>query len=49
MKHYLIWASGFAYCVDEYASSKKKAIQQFKKRWDLKRMPTGAYISEAQS
>jgi hypothetical protein len=47
MKHYHIWASGFAYCVDEYASSKKKAIEQFKKRWELKRMPAGSLIREA--
>ena len=44
MKHYHIWASGFAYCVDEYATSKKVAIAQFKKRWDFKRMPAGSYI-----
>ena len=49
MKHYHIWASGFAYCVDEYASSKKKAIEQFKKRWELKRMPAGSLIREAQA
>jgi hypothetical protein len=47
MKHYLIWASGFAFCVDEYATSKRKAITQFKKRWDLNRMPNGSWISEA--
>ena len=44
MKHYHIWASGFAYCVDEYATSKKVAIAQFKQRWDFKRMPAGSYI-----
>jgi len=45
MKHYHIWASGFAYCVDEYAQSKKAAIMQFKKRWNMNRMPAGSYIS----
>jgi hypothetical protein len=47
MKHYLIWASGFAYCVDEYATSKAQARLQFLKRWDLTRMPNGALIAEA--
>lgn len=47
MKHYLIWTSGFAYCVDEYAPSKAQARQQFLKRWDLERMPRGSYITEA--
>jgi hypothetical protein len=46
-KHYLIWASGFAYCVDEYATSKAKAREQFLKRWDLSRMPSGSLIAEA--
>jgi hypothetical protein len=45
MNHYLIWASGFAYCVDEYATSKKKALEQFKKRWHFSRMPNGYYIT----
>ena len=45
MRHYLIWASGFAYCLDEYATSKKEAIKQFKTRWELKRMPNGYHIS----
>lgn len=47
MKHYFIWASGFAYCVDEYAKSKAEARKQFLKRWDLSRMPNGSYIAEA--
>jgi hypothetical protein len=47
MKHYLIWASGFAYCVDEYATSKAQARLQFLKRWDLTRMPNNSLIAEA--
>jgi hypothetical protein len=47
MKHYLIWASGFAYCVDEYATNKKQARLQFLARWDLTRMPNGSLIAEA--
>jgi hypothetical protein len=47
MKHYLIWASGFAYCVDEYATSKAQARLQFLKRWDLTRMPNNSLIVEA--
>ena len=47
MKHYHIWAAGFSYCVDEYAQNKKAARIQFLKRWDLSRMPNGAYITLA--
>lgn len=47
MKHFLIWASGFAYCVDEYAVNKKEARKQFMKRWKLSRMPNGSLIVEA--
>jgi hypothetical protein len=47
MKHYFIWASGFAYCVDEYATSKKQALQQFKSRWGFNRMPNGSFITLA--
>lgn len=47
MKHFLIWASGFAYCVDEYAPTKEQARKQFLKRWDLSRMPSGSLIREA--
>jgi hypothetical protein len=47
MKHYQIWASGFCYCVDEYATSKQKAKEQFKKRWGFNRMPSGSFIALA--
>jgi hypothetical protein len=47
MKHYHIWASGFAYCVDEYATSKAMARDQFKKRWGFNRMPNGSFIALA--
>lgn len=47
IKHYQIWASGFAYCVDEYATSKKQARLQFLKRWELSRMPAGSLIALA--
>jgi len=47
MNHYHIWASGFAYCVDEYAPSKKAALQQFKTRWGFNRMPRGSFIALA--
>lgn len=46
MKHYHIWASGFSYCLDEYATSKKQARIQFLKRWELERMPKGSFITE---
>jgi hypothetical protein len=47
MNHYHIWASGFVYCVDEYAPSKKAALDQFKTRWGFSRMPRGSFIALA--
>jgi hypothetical protein len=47
MNHYHIWASGFCYCVDEYATSKKEALKQFKARWGFNRMPNGSFIALA--
>jgi hypothetical protein len=47
IKHYMIQARGFLYAVDEYATSKREALAQFKKRWKLSRMPNGYGIWEA--
>ncbi|MEN9917070.1 MAG: hypothetical protein RLY40_1002 [Pseudomonadota bacterium] len=39
MKHYQIWASGFSYCFNEYARSKKQARIQFLKKFELDTIP----------
>ena len=35
MKHYQIIHKGLIYCVDVYASSKRDAIEQYRKQWQL--------------
>lgn len=35
MKHYKIYHDGLSYAVDEYASSKKEAIANYRNRWNL--------------
>ena len=35
MKHYQIFHNGLVYCVDVYASSKKDAINKYRKQWNL--------------
>lgn len=35
MEHYKIIHKGLVYCVDVYASSKKDAINKYRKQWNL--------------
>jgi len=44
MKHIFYWIALIIYAVDEYASSKRKAINQYKRRWKLNRMPNKSII-----
>ena len=46
MKHFFIICPGMAYAADEYASTKKEALSQYRKRWNLCRMPSGFSIWE---
>ena len=41
MKHYQIIHKGLIYCVDVYASSKRDAIEQYRRQWQL----TGKHIN----
>jgi hypothetical protein len=47
MKHFHIHCPGMAYAADEYASNKKEALSQYRKRWGLSRMPQGFSIWES--
>jgi hypothetical protein len=47
MKHYMIHIQGEYYSRDQYARSRKEAIELFKKLWNLERMPRGYAIWEA--
>jgi hypothetical protein len=44
MKRFKILCPGMIYAADEYATSKRKAINQYKRRWKLNRMPNKSII-----
>ena len=46
MKCFKILCPGMIYAADEYAINKREAINQYKKRWNMNRMPNRFKIWE---
>lgn len=44
LKRYIFWVPGIVYRGEEYAKNKREAINQFKKRFELKNLPKDSYV-----